>query len=154
MPSNLKIITDKEPLQTFESIIHNNPYDRVLPEFDMTPEELSQLCLKRLLSGDHMRYFVKITNQQEPEILYVYVNSVRDIKRFVDQQLIIEQGNIKHLVMVLHIGEKKLSEMESHCPPSLLVTTIILWQLLLICKRALFIKGIPLDGLQQKTSSV
>ena len=107
MPSNLKIITDKEPLQTFESIIHNNPYDRVLPEFDMTPEELSQLCLKRLLSGDHMRYFVKIPNQQEPEILYVYVNSVRDIKRFVDQQLIIEQGNIKHLVMVLHIGEKK-----------------------------------------------
>ena len=39
----------------------------------MTPEELSQLCLKRLLSGDHMRYFVKIANQQEPEILYVYV---------------------------------------------------------------------------------
>ena len=39
----------------------------------MTPEELLQLCLKRLLSGDHMRYFVKIANQQEPEILYVYV---------------------------------------------------------------------------------
>ena len=54
MPSNLKIIPDKEPLQIFESIIHNNPYDRVLSEFDMTPEELSQLCLKRLLSGDHM----------------------------------------------------------------------------------------------------
>ena len=25
MPSNLKIIPDKEPLQTFESIIHYNP---------------------------------------------------------------------------------------------------------------------------------
>ena len=72
MPSNLKIIPEKKPLQTFESIIHNNPYDRISPEFDMTPEELSQLCLKRLLSGDHMRYFVKIANQQEPEILYVY----------------------------------------------------------------------------------
>ena len=107
MPSNLKIIPEKVPLQTFESIIQKNPYDKILPEFDMVPEELSQLCLKRLLSGVHMRYFVKIADQQEPEILYVYVNSVRDIKRFVDQQLIIEQGNIKHLVMVLHIGEKK-----------------------------------------------
>ena len=107
MPSNLKIIPDKEPLQTFESIIQNNPYDRVLSEFDMTQEELSQLCLKRLLSGDHIRYFVKIANQQEPEILHVYVNSVRDIKRFIDQQLIIKQGNIKHLVMILHIGKKR-----------------------------------------------
>ena len=107
MPSNLKIIPEKEPLETFESIIQKYPYDKILPEFDMVPEELSQLCLKRLLSGVHMRYFVKIADQQEPEILYVYVNSVRDIKRFVDQQLIIEQGTIKHLVMVLHIGEKK-----------------------------------------------
>ena len=69
MPSNFKIIPEKEPLQTFESIIHNNPYGRILSEFDMTLEELSQLCLKRLLSGDHMRYFIKIANQQEPEIL-------------------------------------------------------------------------------------
>ena len=107
MPSGLKIIPEKEPLQTFESIIHNNPYGRILPEFDMTPEELSQLYLKRLLYGDHMRYFIKIANQQEPEILYVYVNSVRDIKRFVDQQLMIKQGNIKHLIMILHIGKKK-----------------------------------------------
>ena len=102
MPSNLKI-PDKEPLETFESIIPNNPYDRVLPEFDMAPEELWQLCLKSLLSGDHIQYFVKIGNQQEPEILYVYGNSVRDIKRFVDQQLI-----IKHLVMILHIRKKKI----------------------------------------------
>ena len=107
MPSNLEIIPEKEPLQTFDSIIHNNLYDRTLPEFDMTPEELLQLCLKRLLCGDHMRYFVKIANQQEPEILYVYVNSVHDIKRFVDQQLIIKQGNIKHLVIILHIGKKR-----------------------------------------------
>ena len=117
MPSNLKITPDKKPLQTFQSIIQNNPYDRILPEFDMNPQELSQLCLKRLLSGDHMRYFVKITNQQEPEILYVYVNSVRDIKRFVDQQLIIKQGNIKHLVMILYIGKKRATRWKAiaHC---------------------------------------
>ena len=54
-----------------------------------------------------MRYFVKIANQQKPDILYAYVNSVRDIKSFVDQQLIIKQGNIKHLVMILHIGKKR-----------------------------------------------
>ena len=27
IPSNLRIIPEKEPLQTFEPIIHNNPYD-------------------------------------------------------------------------------------------------------------------------------
>ena len=74
MPSNLKIIPEKEPLETFESIIQKYPYDKILPEFDMVPEELSQLFLKRLLSGVHRRYFVKIADQQEPEILYVYVN--------------------------------------------------------------------------------
>ena len=52
-----------------------------------------------------MRHFVKIANQQEPEILYVYVSCVRAIKKLADQQLIIKQGNIKHLVMMLHIGK-------------------------------------------------
>ena len=32
MPSNLKIISEKEPLRTFESIIHNKPYDRIIPD--------------------------------------------------------------------------------------------------------------------------
>ena len=35
------------------------------------------------------------------------MNSVRDIKRFADQQLMIKQGNIKQLVMILHIGKKR-----------------------------------------------
>ena len=72
---------------------------------------------ERLLSGDHMQYFAKIANQQEHEILYVYVNSVRDIKRFADQQLIIKQGNIKHLVMILHTGKKNYQRWKvlAHC---------------------------------------
>ena len=74
MSSNLKIIPEKESLQTFESTIHNNTYDRILSEFDMTPEELSQLCLKRLLSGDYMRYFVKIANQNcKNPTFYIYM---------------------------------------------------------------------------------
>ena len=35
------------------------------------------------------------------------MNSVRDIKRFADQQLMIKKGNIKHLIMILHIGKKR-----------------------------------------------
>ena len=35
------------------------------------------------------------------------MNSVCDVKRFVDQQLIIKQRNIKHLVMILYIGKKR-----------------------------------------------
>ena len=35
------------------------------------------------------------------------MNSVCDITRFVDQQLIIKQGNIKYLVMILYIGKKR-----------------------------------------------
>ena len=103
-----------------------------------------------------MWYFKKIANHEEPEILYAYVNTVRDIKIFVGQELMIKQRNIKHIVMALHIGKKELSEMESHCLPSLLVkittVVVILWQLLLIFKRTLFITGINLDGLHQKTS--
>ena len=52
-----------------------------------------------------MRHFVKITNQQEPEILYVYVSCVRAIKKFANQQLIIKQRNIKDLVTILHIAK-------------------------------------------------
>ena len=58
MPSDVKIIPEKESLQAFEIIIQNNPHDRILSKFEMTPEELLQLCLKRLLPADHMRYFV------------------------------------------------------------------------------------------------
>ena len=53
-----------------------------------------------------MRHFNKIASQEEPEVSCVDINSVCDIKRFVDQQLIIKQGNIKHLVMILHIQKK------------------------------------------------
>ena len=103
----------------------------------MTPDELSQLCLKRILSGDHMRYFIKIANQQEPEILYVYVNPVRDINRFVDQQLMIKQGNIKHLVMILHIGKKRTNRDGKPLSTVFIsddnTVAVILRQLLLIC---------------------
>ena len=54
-----------------------------------------------------MWYFKKIANHEEPEILYAYVNTVRDIKIFVGQELMIKQRNIKHIVMALHIGKKR-----------------------------------------------
>ena len=40
MPSNLKIIPEKELLQTFDPITQNNSYGRILPEFEITPEKL------------------------------------------------------------------------------------------------------------------
>ena len=65
----------------------------------MTPE--SQLCLKRLLSGDHMPYFVKIANQQEPEILYVYV-TLKDLSIMTDWVLKkLSNSNLSNHILVL-----------------------------------------------------
>ena len=133
----------------------------------MSPEELSQLCLKRLLSGNVFYLLetsftcdilLKIANQQEPEILYVYVNSARAIKKIADQQLIIKQGNIKHLVMILHIGKKRTIKDGK----SLLTLFIsddnnrgchFVTALLNLQKNFIYY-GIPLAGLHQKTSLV
>ena len=133
----------------------------------MSPEELSQLCLKRLLSGNVFYLLetsftcdilLKIANQQEPEILYVYVNSARAIKKIADQQLIIKQGNIKHLVMILHIGKKRtIKDGKS------LLTLFIsddnnrgchFVAAFLNLQKNFIYYGIPLAGLHQKTSLV
>ena len=105
-----------------------------------------------------MRYFIKIPNQQEPEILYVYVNSVRDIKRFVDQQLMIKQGNIKHLIMILHIGKRRTIRDGKPLPTVFIIDDnnrgchfVVPFVNL---QNNVIYTGIPLDGLHQKTSLV
>ena len=72
MPSNLKIIPEKEPLQTFESIIHNNPYDRVLPEFDMTQKNFRNSAWNVFYQGTTCDILLKLQTSKNP-IFYMHM---------------------------------------------------------------------------------
>ena len=87
IPSNVSAVPSRVILNTFRSKIHHHSYSAVLPEFGMTPEELSRLCCQRLLSGDHIRWVVKKLNAQQQEMFCVYPNSVLCFQRYVDRYL-------------------------------------------------------------------
>lgn len=86
-PPNVSAVPSRVVLNTFRSKIHNHSYSAVLPEFGMTPEELSRLCCQRLLSGDHIRWVVKKLNTQQQEMFCVYPNSVLHFQGYVDRYL-------------------------------------------------------------------
>ena len=104
VPKHIRRVPEKTHINNFRSKVHNYSYDSVLPKYDMTPNELAQLCLTRLLSGDHMRYIVKLLNSQQGNTLCVYANSVRDIKSYVGRH---DTTKVKKLVVILHIGKKR-----------------------------------------------
>ena len=105
LPQSVTRTPEKTLLNNYRSKIHNYSYDMELPKYDITPDELSQVCLKRLLSGDHMWYLAKLLNFQQNDTLCVYENSVKNVKRYVDKR---RTTSIKKLAIILHVGKKRL----------------------------------------------
>jgi len=58
-PKSVKSIPLTTEVNSFRSILMNHPARKIITEYDMTPNELSMICQKRYLSGDHMMWMTK-----------------------------------------------------------------------------------------------
>ena len=107
MPASISLYPSRVHLNNFRSKIHNHVYTEVIEIYETSPQELSQLCSKRLLSGDHMRYISKKVNRQQNEYICAYANSVHNVERYVNRNTV--GGIVKNkLVLILHVGKKKI----------------------------------------------
>eukprot|EP00795_Rhopilema_esculentum_P016122 gene16122-7478_t len=76
LPSAVDSVPSRATLNSFRSFIHNHPYSKEIARLQMTASELAQVCGKRLLSGDHIRWLFSKLNMQQDQMYCVYANSV------------------------------------------------------------------------------
>ena len=94
-----------ESISMFKSLIHSQRFDEEIAEYGMSPQELSKVCCNRWLSCDHILWIVKKLNSMQSSTMCVYLNFVRDIKRFVAKRLRPDQPRPSSLIFILNVGK-------------------------------------------------
>ena len=74
-------------INNFKSLIFNHSYSKEFGKYSMSPAELSRICCKRYIAGDHVSWITKQLNKQQSDVLCIYINSVINIKAFVERTL-------------------------------------------------------------------
>ena len=92
-------------INQFKEMLLHNPAGTFLKDHRMTPNELSYLCCRRLLSCDHFLWLKHRLNQDQKDSLCIYLNYVRDKKVFVERN--VDMCNPpKRLVLILNVGSR------------------------------------------------
>ena len=94
--------------EAYKSMIFNWPQDAFVDDLEISSQDLSMLCLKRYLGGDHMRWVSRQLNKQCQSVLVIYVNSVRDLKNHV--RIMARKGKkmeeVEKICIIVNIGQK------------------------------------------------
>ena len=109
VPKSVKSSPPITAINNFKSLIFNHTYCEMFNQYSMSPAELSGLCCKRYISGDHVRWIINQLNNKQSEVLCIYMNSIIDIVQFVDRALQKRIGNgiavPTKVVFVLNVGK-------------------------------------------------
>ena len=62
----------------FQDLVFHKRWDEVLEEFNMDGAELAQICCDRLLSGDHIQWFISQLNKMQKNVFCIYPHSGHD----------------------------------------------------------------------------
>ena len=98
-----------QALQQFKSIIHNEPHNILITGLNTTPEELSRLCCKRYISGDHMQWVISQLNVLQSSVHCVYLNLVNDIAASVTREKSTMQQYPTALAFIVNCGRDQRS---------------------------------------------
>ena len=104
-PSMVADHPSPESVSMFKSLIHSPRFDAEIANYGMNPQELSKVCCNRWLSCDHILWIVKKLNSMQSSTMCVYLNFVRDIKRFVARKLRPDQPRPSSLIFILNVGK-------------------------------------------------
>eukprot|EP00112_Aurelia_sp_Birch-Aquarium-sp1_P008138 Seg1893.5 transcript_id=Seg1893.5/GoldUCD/mRNA.D3Y31 product="hypothetical protein" protein_id=Seg1893.5/GoldUCD/D3Y31 len=108
VPNVVDSVPSRPTLNSFRSKIHNRPYNVEIASLRMTPSELAQVCGKRFMSSDHMRWLVNKLNVQQQEMFCVYANSlfhVEAVNRFLE-----DNSTPKRIGVIFNVYKKRSVE--------------------------------------------
>lgn len=64
-------------IEKFKDLLYSVRYDKLISAYDMSPNELSTICLNRWLSCDPIRWLMKSLNGSQSHTYCVYLNEFR-----------------------------------------------------------------------------
>ena len=86
-------------LDRYQHLILNTPHNIFVENLSMKPGELAQLAHTRYISSDHVEWFTRKLNSQQNNSLCVYLNGVRDSKKYLSDHFK-QQTNISFVINV------------------------------------------------------
>ena len=104
IPNSIHISLPVVSMNAFKSFIHDSSYLDKLPLFDMVPEELARVWGRRYLSDEHMLWAVAKLNESQSDVLCVYINFVRNIRRFCQKQMSEHRMLPKKILFLMNVG--------------------------------------------------
>ena len=74
-------------IKKFQEILYLNPFDDIIPNYDMTPNEVASLCVTRWVLSDLLMWMAKTLNKEQSDFYCCVINSVNDVERLATRKL-------------------------------------------------------------------
>ena len=101
---NVATFPSSKNLAQFRSVIFEKASLELIDKYDMPCEELSRICCTKLLSDDHILWFVRQLNMQQSSCFCIFMNPISDISSFVSSQI---KNTPTKLCFVINVGIDK-----------------------------------------------
>ena len=92
-------------LDCLKSMLLYNKHSKMFDGINMSPNELAIICCKRYLSGDQMLWITKKLNSMQNEVHCIYINYIRNIKRYVQRINLTPNITATKLTFIVNVGK-------------------------------------------------
>ena len=86
-PLTVQMYPPESSIKKFQEILYLNPFDYIIPNYDMTPNEVASLCVTRWVLSDLLMWMAKTLNKEQSDFYCCVINSVNDVERLATRKL-------------------------------------------------------------------
>ena len=84
-PQDVREYPSESSIDDFGRLLYTGRFDRVLPSYEMTPNEMSQLIGDRWITSDYMSWMAKTLNREQNTTYCNVLNFIGDANRLVSR---------------------------------------------------------------------
>lgn len=104
-PTDVETRPQQQGIKQFQNLLYSSRCDELLRDYNMSAEELSEICCTRWLSCDHMCWMTQELNKIQGETLCVYMNFVRNIDRYITKRITPLERKPSKFLFILNVGK-------------------------------------------------
>lgn len=86
-PLTVQMYPPESSIKKFQEILYLNPFDYIIPNYGMTPNEVASLCVTRWVLSDLLMWMAKTLNKEQSDFYCCVINSVNDVERLATRKL-------------------------------------------------------------------